>query len=129
MSGVRRSGRVVAVLVAALLPLAGCTTAAPPPVPPAAPPGAPAADDAAVLNPLAVVQVGDRVTRGRQIARTGNSGNTTASHLHFHLMDSPLPLTATNIPFEIDRFTLDGSITPDALVSQPAPGLRTDQLP
>jgi hypothetical protein len=75
------------------------------------------------------VHVGDHVTRGQQIARTGNSGNTTASHLHFHLMDSPLPLTATNIPFEIDRFTLDGSVTPEALVSQPAPGPRTDQLP
>jgi hypothetical protein len=44
-------------------------------------------------------------------------------------MDSPLPLTATNIPFEIDRFTLDGSVTPEALVPQPAPGPRTDQLP
>lgn len=75
------------------------------------------------------VRVGDRVTRGQQIARTGNSGNTTASHLHFHLMDSPLPLTATNIPFEIDRFTFDGSVTPEALVPQPAPGPRTDQLP
>jgi hypothetical protein len=55
MSGVRRSARVVAVLGAALLPLAGCTTAAQP----AAPPGAPAADNAAVLSPLAVVPLGE----------------------------------------------------------------------
>ena len=56
MSGVRRSARVVAVLAAALLPLTGCATTA---AQPAAPPGAQAANDEAVLSPLAVVPLGE----------------------------------------------------------------------
>lgn len=75
------------------------------------------------------VRVGDRVTAGQEIARTGNSGNTTESHLHFGLMDSPLPLTATNLPFEIDTFSYDGQVTPEALVPGPAAGPRTNELP
>jgi len=63
MSGVRWSARVVAMLAAALLPLAGCTTAAQPGPQSAAqspaPPAAPAADNAAVLSPLAVVPLGE----------------------------------------------------------------------
>ena len=31
------------------------------------------------------VRVGDRVRRGQEIARTGNSGNTSEAHLHFGL--------------------------------------------
>jgi hypothetical protein len=69
----------------------------------------------------------DDLGGNRVILDLGNG--VYASHLHFHLMDSPLPLTATNIPFEIDRFTLDGLVTPEALVPQPAAGPRTDQLP
>lgn len=61
------------------------------------------------LKPGSVsVNVGDRVTLGDEIARTGNSGNTTESHLHFHVMDGTAPLTATNLPFEISSFTLLG---------------------
>jgi Peptidase family M23 len=59
MSEVRRSARVVAVLTAVLLPLAGCTTAPQPAQQPAPQPGAPVADNAAVLSPLAVVPLGE----------------------------------------------------------------------
>lgn len=75
------------------------------------------------------VRVGDQVRRGQVIARTGNSGNTTESHLHFQLMDSPAPLSATNLPFEIDTMTWLGTVTPDGLVPQPAQGPRTGELP
>lgn len=75
------------------------------------------------------VRVGDHVRRGQVIARAGNSGNTSESHLHFQLMDSPAPLSATNLPFEIDTLTWEGSVTPQALVADPPPGPRTDQLP
>jgi hypothetical protein len=44
------------------------------------------------------------VTRGQQVrvgevlGRVGHSGNSTAPHLHFHLMDSADPLQATGVP-------------------------------
>jgi murein DD-endopeptidase MepM/ murein hydrolase activator NlpD len=77
----------------------------------------------------ATVGVGDRVSKGQEIGRAGNSGNTSESHLHFHLMDGPLPLTADNLPFEIDRFTFQGTVTPDELVTDPPPEERTGELP
>ncbi|MGW6910857.1 M23 family metallopeptidase [Streptomyces sp. NPDC054940] len=45
------------------------------------------------------VREGDRVTAGQQLARCGNSGNSTEPHLHFQLMDGPDPDTARGIPF------------------------------
>jgi murein DD-endopeptidase MepM/ murein hydrolase activator NlpD len=44
------------------------------------------------------VSVGDRVLPGHQLANVGHSGNSTAPHLHFHLMDHPDPLKAQGIP-------------------------------
>ena len=35
------------------------------------------------------VQRGDRVVAGQQLARCGNSGNTSAPHLHFQIMNKP----------------------------------------
>ncbi|MTD12597.1 peptidoglycan DD-metalloendopeptidase family protein [Nakamurella sp. YIM 132087] len=74
------------------------------------------------------VAVGDRVQVGEQIAELGNSGNTSEAHLHFHLMNGPLPLTATNLPWVIDSFTWDGDVTPEKLLTATA-GERTDELP
>lgn len=45
------------------------------------------------------VREGDRVTAGQQLARCGNSGNSTEPHLHFQLMDGPDPDTARGVPF------------------------------
>ncbi|MGW8374882.1 M23 family metallopeptidase [Streptomyces sp. ODS28] len=45
------------------------------------------------------VQPGDRVRAGHPIALCGNSGNSTEPHLHFQLMDTPDPNTASGIPF------------------------------
>lgn len=75
------------------------------------------------------VRVGDRVRRGQEIARTGNSGNTSESHLHFGLMDTPAPLTATNLPFEIDTMTYVGTVTPETVLADPPPGVRSGELP
>lgn len=36
-----------------------------------------------------VVHVGDEVTSGQQVAKAGNSGNTTWPHLHMHIQDLP----------------------------------------
>jgi murein DD-endopeptidase MepM/ murein hydrolase activator NlpD len=54
------------------------------------------------------VKAGDRVKRGQAIARVGNSG-TLAPHLHFHVMDSPLPLASSGLPYAIDAFTVTGA--------------------
>jgi hypothetical protein len=54
------------------------------------------------------VKLGDRVTTGQVIARLGNTGNTTAPHLHFHVMDGPSPLDANSVPYAFTRFTGTG---------------------
>lgn len=77
------------------------------------------------------VEEGANVRRGQVLARFGNSGNTTAPHLHFHVMDAPLPLGAEhNLPYVFDSFRYQGFIgddlTPHLLKnSQP----REDELP
>lgn len=57
------------------------------------------------------VRVGQQLTRGEVIGFLGNSGNSSMPHLHFHIMDSPLPLGSNGLPFVIDRFTLAGSVS------------------
>ncbi|GAA2925984.1 M23 family metallopeptidase [Microbacterium luteolum] len=56
------------------------------------------------------VEVGQQLKKGEPIALLGNSGNSDAPHLHFHIMDSPSPLASNGLPFLIDSFTLDGVV-------------------
>jgi hypothetical protein len=44
------------------------------------------------------VATGDRVMPGQHLANVGHSGNSTAPHLHFHLMDHQDPWKAQGIP-------------------------------
>ncbi|WP_328943526.1 M23 family metallopeptidase [Streptomyces sp. NBC_00250] len=46
-----------------------------------------------------VVRAGDRVHVGQELARCGNSGNSTEPHVHFQLMDGPDLNTASGVPF------------------------------
>ena len=62
------------------------------------------------------VEVGQQLKKGEPIALLGNSGNSDAPHLHFHIMDSPSPLASNGLPFLIDSFTLDGVVpSPEAI--------------
>jgi hypothetical protein len=70
------------------------------------------------------VAVGDRVKRGQVLGKLGNTGNTSAPHLHFHLMDGPSVLGSQGLPYEIDSFVLTGQI-PIAKFDA-APGVEGD---
>jgi hypothetical protein len=72
------------------------------------------------------VKVGDQVSSGQVIASLGNTGNTDAPHLHFHVMSTPDPLRSNGLPFVLSSFKLDGRIASmDALdaiaAGKPAP--------
>jgi hypothetical protein len=54
------------------------------------------------------VKLGDRVRTGQVIAKLGNTGNTTAPHLHFHVMDGPSPLAGNSLPYVFTSFTGTG---------------------
>lgn len=60
------------------------------------------------------VHRGDRVKAGEVIGELGNSGNTSAPHLHIHVMDSPSALASDGLPYVIDRFNLVGQIDVEA---------------
>ena len=87
------------------------------------------------------VSPGDHVKRGQRLGKLGNSGNTSAPHLHFHIMGSPSVLGANGVPYVIDSFgfqggipaakfrdspSLDGSWNENML---PTPSPRHDQFP
>ena len=59
------------------------------------------------------VGAGDRVESGQQVGECGNSGNSTAPHLHFQVMDGPDPLAANGLPFVIDSFRLSQRVAGD----------------
>ena len=77
------------------------------------------------------VQPGDRLSTGQVLGQLGNSGNTDAPHLHFHVMDGPDPLKADGLPFVIDEFRLtartsagtgpDGDAIDTVMAGKPAP--------
>lgn len=86
----------------------------------------------------ATVKVGQRVRTGQVLGMLGNSGNTDAPHLHFHVMDSPSPLASNGVPYRFTSFAVKGTMTnvgpfsEDGAVAAIAPkprGPRSKMLP
>ena len=88
------------------------------------------------------VKAGDRVRRGQVLGLLGNSGNTDAPHLHFHIIKGTTCLAADGMPYVIDAFDVKGtSISSDYLESllesgdavevrpQRGPSKRTQEMP
>jgi murein DD-endopeptidase MepM/ murein hydrolase activator NlpD len=89
------------------------------------------------------VQVGDWVETGQVLGKLGNSGSTSAPHLHFQVMDAPSSSDAHGLPFVFDqmgrRFVNSGSLNdegaqtiggePLTLVLAPNPGQLQDVMP
>lgn len=72
------------------------------------------------------VKPGDELSTGQPFAELGNSGNSDAPHLHFHVMDGPDPLMANGLPFVIKTFSLNQRLASPAgldalLAGKPAP--------
>ena len=72
-------------------------------------------------NPLNLA-VGQQLRRGQVLGKLGNSGNTDAPHLHFHVMDRPDPLASNGLPFEFDTFTLEGRVVSEESLQQGTAG-------
>jgi hypothetical protein len=56
------------------------------------------------------VKPGDRLTAGQVLASLGNTGNSDAPHLHFHVMSTPDPLRSDGLPFVFSSFKLDSRV-------------------
>lgn len=87
-----------------------------------------------------MVGLGEQVSAGQQLALLGNSGNTSAPHLHFHAMTGVVPLGSDGIPFVNPSFTttqridddeFDAALFDGAPLPPPsgAPQGHEDQLP
>jgi murein DD-endopeptidase MepM/ murein hydrolase activator NlpD len=62
------------------------------------------------LEPGSVrVKVGDRVKRGKLLARIGCTGDAREPHLHFEVTNSSKPLSGEGIPYLIDRYRSKGT--------------------
>ncbi|MGE0780898.1 M23 family metallopeptidase [Mycolicibacterium sp.] len=61
------------------------------------------------------VEPGDHLRTGQVLGSLGNSGNSDAPHLHFHVMSTPDPLRADGLPFVFPAFRLDSRLAPDGL--------------
>jgi hypothetical protein len=57
------------------------------------------------------VGAGDRVHPGETLGLLGNSGNSNAPHLHFQLMEGPIPLGSNGIPYRFSHFRGEGVLT------------------
>jgi hypothetical protein len=57
------------------------------------------------------VRLGQRVRQGQVLGYLGNTGNSDAPHLHFHVMDGPSPLGSNGLPYAFTKFKGSGIVT------------------
>ena len=48
--------------------------------------------------------------RGQVLGLLGNSGNSDAPHLHFHISDANSPLGAEGVPYVFEAFDVQGPV-------------------
>jgi hypothetical protein len=56
------------------------------------------------------IKVGVVLRPGQRIGGIGNTGSSTAPHLHFQVMDRPSTLNAVGLPFVFETQTLEGQV-------------------
>jgi hypothetical protein len=64
------------------------------------------------------VEAGQRVRTGQKLGVLGNSGNTSGPHLHFTINEGPGALTYAGLPYEIDRYRVEGTAAPGAAAGE-----------
>ncbi len=57
------------------------------------------------------VEEGDFVTKGQVIGKLGNTGNTSAPHLHLHIMETASSLGSNGLPHVFEEYNLIGRTT------------------
>ncbi len=71
------------------------------------------------LKPGSVkVKEGDLVKRGDIIAKLGNTGNTSAPHLHLHVMETPLTIGSNGLPYTFDEYNLTGRTSEESFFDE-----------
>jgi hypothetical protein len=86
------------------------------------------------------LKIGQRVRTGQLLGLLGNSGNSDAPHLHFHIMDGTDPIDSNGLPFEFTYFEGQGRGTAEGegqlFIGQQAPidptnlaGPHSEELP
>lgn len=88
------------------------------------------------------VAEGDEVRRGDVLGRVGNSGNSSAPHLHLHVMSDVSALASNGLPYVLDGYKLSGRIAsteafdhaeatgePAEIVPVEIPGTHANDLP
>lgn len=66
------------------------------------------------------IEVGSTIQVGQQIGRLGNTGSSTAPHLHFQVMDRPSALNSNGLPFVFNRQLVQGRVIGTASESDAA---------
>jgi len=54
-----------------------------------------------------IVSVGDTVSKGQEVGKAGNSGNSTGTHLHYQLQNTPEYLNGIGLPAQFSNYYKD----------------------